>query len=269
MSATMTPGVELLPRSGAEPARPRPSFRRRLFRRFLRAAGGRHLCGAITHVTTSAPVAALTFDDGPDPATTPQLLEILRRHGAKATFFMLGHHAARHRALVESIADEGHAIGNHSFNHPRFPSLIAVERRRQITACQTAIAPYGEKLFRPPRGLQSLASRLDVARLGYDVVTWNVCGEDWKVQTPVALASRLRDQVRPGSIVLLHDVLYDADDPDASDRTSTFAGLDLFLKEAVPRLSFVTVPALLTYGWPHRGLWIVRSDDDWAGHDPS
>jgi peptidoglycan-N-acetylglucosamine deacetylase len=256
--------------SGSAPAaarlkRPLPA---RIARRAFRMAG-RGLLGTITHVKTTAPVAALTFDDGPDPENTPALLDILARHGAKATFFMLGMHANRHPDLVARIVAAGHAAANHSFDHPRLPSLPRRERLAQIRACEAAIGPHAARLFRPPRGLQSAASRLDALMLGYRVVTWNVASWDWDWHTPEWFADRLSTEVKPGSIVLLHDVLYEADDPAAVDRRPVFAGLDMFLARTGSRLSFVTVPDLLEHGKPHNAGWFVRTDNDWAFHDPS
>ncbi len=239
---------------------------RRAVRRVLRIAG-RRLLGTVTHVHTTAPVASLTFDDGPDPGSTPALLDLLHRHGAKATFFMLGAQARRHPELVERTAAAGHCIANHSFDHPRFPALPRHERYRQMRECEVALAPYGRRIFRPPHGLQSVASRLDALMLGYDVVTWNATIEDWLDLTPEQIAERLASRVKPGGVVLLHDALYDARVPTALNRAATLEGLDRFLARST--LSFVTVPELLRRGPAHHANWFVRSDDDWARHDPS
>src|SRR5690242_18370490 len=87
--------------------------------------------GTITHVSTSKPAVALTFDDGPDPVFTPRLLDILQQHHAKATFFMVGQAAERHPDIVKKVAAAGHAIGNLSWDHPSFPLLTGRERRDQ------------------------------------------------------------------------------------------------------------------------------------------
>lgn len=242
----------------------RRKFRRRLLR-LLRTPA----LGTITHVQTAEPVAALTFDDGPDPATTPRVLEVLARHGAKATFFVLGKNAAHHRRLIAEMADAGHVIANHSFDHPRFPTVRRGTRIAQMRACEAATAPHGKKLFRPPRGLQSIRSRLDALRLGYKVVTWNVVAQDWENRAPEWTLNLLETEVKPGSIVLLHDVIYDADCPEAVDRRPMLAALDAFLSRNRPGLSYVTVPELLSRGRPHYARWFVRSDADWAIHDPS
>src|SRR6266849_2574451 len=105
------------------------------------AAVARNLIGTIAHVATRDAVAALTFDDGPHPEYTPRLLQILERHQARATFFMLGEKAHRYPELVQRVAQAGHAIGNHSWDHPVFPEISRRERRDQIRACAKAIDP--------------------------------------------------------------------------------------------------------------------------------
>ena len=131
--------------------------------------------GTITRVSTSKPVAALTFDDGPDPVFTPRLLAVLHKHQAKATFFMVGKAAERHPDIVKEVAVAGHAIGNHSWDHPSFPLISRRERWAQVRACEKAIAPYGQRLFRPPYGDQNLLSRLEASWLGYQVITLLPC----------------------------------------------------------------------------------------------
>lgn len=242
-------------------------LRQRIRRKALRLM--RTGLGTITYVETVQPVAALTFDDGPDPVSTPRVLDLLDRHGAKATFFILGRHATLYPGLVKRIAEAGHAVANHSFDHARFPSLAHRDRVAQMKACEAAIAPYGCRLFRPPRGLQSVRSRIDALLLGYQVVTWNVVAQDWELRDPAWTLERLEDEVKPGSIVLLHDVLFDADCVAAVDRQPMLAALDLFLTRNRRGLSYVTVPTLLTCGKPHQASWFVRSDADWALHDPS
>src|SRR4051812_4261440 len=81
------------------------------------------LAGAITSVETEEPLVALTFDDGPSPASTPEVLRLLARYGARATFFMVGAAAREHPELVRQVAAAGHAVANHSWNHLPFPDL--------------------------------------------------------------------------------------------------------------------------------------------------
>ncbi len=128
----------------------------------------------VTHVITEDTVAALTFDDGPNREYTPRVLEILERHQARATFFMLGVAASKHRDIVEDVARLGHAIGNHTWDHPSLPLLSSRERHWQFRACEQAIAPYGRGLLRPPFGHQNIQSRLDALCSGLQVIGWNI-----------------------------------------------------------------------------------------------
>jgi len=114
------------------------------------AALKRRVLGTITGVSTSHPVVALTFDDGPHPDFTPKILEILKRHQARATFFMLGKNAQKHPDIVNNVALGGHAIGNHSWDHPSFPLIGSRERRRQLSSCHHALAPNGGRKIRSP-----------------------------------------------------------------------------------------------------------------------
>lgn len=126
--------------------------------------------GSLTSVVTKDPLVALTFDDGPHPEYTPRVMEILARHQARATFFMVGKAAQQYPDLVRKIGEAGHAMGGHSWDHISFRQLTGRERRRQMRACQQILAPHGQLLFRPPYGDQSVASRLDAFWLGYEVV---------------------------------------------------------------------------------------------------
>jgi peptidoglycan/xylan/chitin deacetylase (PgdA/CDA1 family) len=213
--------------------------------------------GTLTHVATKEPVAALTFDDGPHPESTPRLLEILSRHRVKATFFMLGKLAEQHPDLVRRVAEAGHVIGNHSWDHASFPVISGRERRAQIRACSAAIAPYGQNLFRPPYGEQTLASRLDALWLRHSVVTWNVDGEDWRGTDADGIATRLASLIREGSIVVLHDSVIRLEDGGFSPRESSLQGLQIYLEQTGDRFQFVTVPDLLRHGQPKRKIWIL------------
>jgi peptidoglycan/xylan/chitin deacetylase (PgdA/CDA1 family) len=214
------------------------------------------IAGTITDVVTQERVAALTFDDGPDPVWTPRLLEVLEAYRARATFFMLGARAARHPAVVRRLARAGHAIGNHSWDHSAFPLLSARRRREQIRACQRALGSHGCRLFRPPHGAQTFASRLDALWLGYDVVTWNLSALDWLGRSGGEIADRLLEGLRPGSIVLLHDGLADAEEERFFDRAPTLDALHTLLHRLHGVFTFVTVPELLCLGTPHRVHWV-------------
>jgi peptidoglycan/xylan/chitin deacetylase (PgdA/CDA1 family) len=239
--------------------------------RRLALAAGRQALGTVSRVETSQPVVALTFDDGPDPDATPRLLEILERHGARGTFFMLGNAAQRRPDLVRRVAEGGHAIGNHSWDHPSFPFISGQERRRQIRACADAVRPYGAKLLRPPFGYQDLKSRLDAWGLGYWVVGWSLNTGDWYRKDVDGMVDQLRRQVTPGDIVLMHDALFTkpaerehhlTQMPHVS-REEMLETVEAFLAGPVGALRFVTVPELLRSGRPTRRNWYVTDAADW------
>ncbi|MGH7871360.1 MAG: polysaccharide deacetylase family protein [Candidatus Binatia bacterium] len=226
----------------------------RLPRRGLSLAA-RQVLGTVTHVSTRASVVGLTFDDGPDPEYTPRLLEILHRHGARATFFMAGEAARQHPELVRQVAQAGHAIGNHGWDHPSFPFISRGERLAQMRNCAQAVKPYGVKLFRPPYGDQNLASRLDAFWLGYQVIMFSVATDDWCGADAVSIADQIERRVRPGSVVVLHDRLANALNEAYFDRAEMIQAVRILLERLGQRFRFVTVPELLRQGRAQKELW--------------
>jgi peptidoglycan/xylan/chitin deacetylase (PgdA/CDA1 family) len=227
------------------------------------AAIARRVMGTITHVSTQDAVAALTFDDGPHPEFTPRLLDILERHQAHATFFMVGKSAQQHPDLVRRIAQAGHAIGNHTWDHSSFSLISRRERRAQLRACEKAIAPYGQRLFRPPYGQQSVASRLDALWLGYQVVTWNVSAGDCRGRDANWMIDRVAKQIKPGSVILFHDVLYHIIEERCADREPMFEVVNMLLEQFSDCFRFITVPELFQHGRPQRRNWYWKADADW------
>ncbi len=228
--------------------------------------------GTLVRVETEVPAVALTFDDGPNPEATPRLLDLFAAHGARATFFMVGKSARRHADLAERAAAEGHALGNHTWDHQSMPLLSRRGRRTQLRWCQEALPvpspPDGvgtgpPRLFRPPWGHQSLASRLDAARLGFQVIAWDVMAEDWRGDGADTLAERMEAKIRPGSIVVLHDALYATDAEAHRDREPVIAAVARLLERLGERYRFVTVPELMTLGRPRYWHWYKPSDLDW------
>ncbi|HWZ52139.1 MAG TPA: polysaccharide deacetylase family protein [Granulicella sp.] len=162
---------------------------------------------------------ALTYDDGPNTAATPQLLEVLARHNVRATFFLIGDFVRQQPALTREIAAAGHVIGNHTMTHPWLAWQSAARVRRELTDCNRALedvigAPV--KLFRPPHGARRPVVFCAARELGLKVVQWNVMAYDWKApQADAEPHARIlhhidagvrRNQSRGrGSNVLLHD----------------------------------------------------------------
>ena len=218
---------------------------------------------SVCSVQTTQKVAALTFDDGPHPIYTPRLLDVLAKHDAKATFFIVGKAAEAYPEVMERLADEGHALANHTWDHRSVPLLTRRERVEQMNRCSAALVPYGgdNKLFRPPFGNQSWASRLDALRLGYEVVAWSHHALDWLEHDAEFIEERLTSQLRPGSVFLLHDALYRAE-PERLDRTPCIAAVDALLSES--DYDFVTVPELLRRGKAQKKMWFKKPDKAWV-----
>ena len=217
------------------------------------------IAGTVTRVQTRDPVAALSFDDGPHPEFTRRLLDILARHDARATFFMLGEAAQRCPEAVRSVAEAGHAIGNHSWDHSSFALLTRRQRRKQILDCEEEIVPFGQRIFRPPFGDQTLASRFDAWLLRYLVVTWDVGAMDYMGHEAGRIVDRTIDQIRPGSIVLFHDAIWDPQVEGADNREPTLQATDMILERLRGRFRFVTIPELLRAGRPVRQRWFQES----------
>ncbi len=215
-------------------------------------AWARARIGPISHVVTKDSVAALTFDDGPNPEFTPPLLQVLAKHGARATFFMLGTMARRHPDIVREAAQQGHAIGNHTWDHRSIPLISRAERWRQIRSCSRALAPHEQKLFRPPYGQRDLGSCVDAALWGYTIVAWNMHAFDWLDHDGEWMANHMISVIRPGSIIALHDALYHVMDEKYADRSPTVRAVDLLLERIGHQYQFVTVPELLRHGFAER-----------------
>ena len=208
--------------------------------------------GSIIRVATREPAIALTFDDGPHPEETPAVLELLERHGARGTFFMVGKRARRHPEVVARAVAGGHAVANHSWDHPSFRRIRGKYRRAQIRWCGEALGPQGARLFRPPFGEQSPASRLDALRCGYRVVLWDVVAEDWRDDPAELLVRRVMRRLRRGSIVVFHDTLYTTTEERFRDRGPMRQALEELLGRLAGTYRFVTVPELLRLGRPVR-----------------
>ncbi|SKA75685.1 Polysaccharide deacetylase [Prosthecobacter debontii] len=154
----------------------------------------------------------ITLDDGPDPVITPLLLDILDRHQAKAGFFLIGDRAQKHPDLVREIAKRGHLIGNHSQTHPSANFWILRPKRMwaEVAGCQKTL---GEILgtpptwFRPPVGHHNLFLSPPLRALGLTMAIWNCRGFDGVIQDPALILELIGKQLRPGSIILLHDAV--------------------------------------------------------------
>jgi peptidoglycan/xylan/chitin deacetylase (PgdA/CDA1 family) len=157
---------------------------------------------------------ALTFDDGPNPAATPQLLDVLARHHATATFFLIGNFVRLEPALTRRIAAAGHSIGNHTLSHPFLPRHSAARIRAELAGCNAALEDtLGARieLFRPPHGAVRPVVLRAARELGLTTVQWNLIVGDWSAGSIDLILHRLqqgiaRNQSRGrGTNVVLHD----------------------------------------------------------------
>jgi peptidoglycan/xylan/chitin deacetylase (PgdA/CDA1 family) len=173
---------------------------------------------------------ALTFDDGPSPAT-PELLQLLSQFRVAATFFQIGANAAAFPDLTRAVASAGHEIGNHSYTHPNFafarPTFVADEfERAQETL--TNISGKPPSLMRAPYGVRWFGFREMQRRLRLRGVMWSVIGLDWKL-SPQAITERVLSRVSDGGIICLHDGRGTLKDPDVKPTLEA-------VRRIVPRL---------------------------------
>lgn len=154
----------------------------------------------------------LTFDDGPIPSVTPWVLSELKKHNAKATFFCVGENIAKNKSLFESIISEGHAIGNHTYNHLNGWETGTTEYMNNVQKTQQLlndIAPLQkDTLFRPPFGKMTSVQSRKLQNLGYKVIMWDVLSQDFdpKISNETCLQNVIKNTL-PGSIIVFHDSL--------------------------------------------------------------
>jgi len=171
---------------------------------------GSHLLGSgvVWRAPRSERLAALTFDDGPDPRHTPRVLDILARAEVRATFFLIGRRADAQPSLARRIAEEGHDLGNHTYSHRSLWLCGPRETEREIARGHAAVAAAAGKaprFFRAPWGLTNLAMFPALRRLGTPCVMWTVQPEGQRAASPELQIRRVARRMRPGAILDLHD----------------------------------------------------------------
>jgi peptidoglycan-N-acetylglucosamine deacetylase len=197
---------------------------------------------------------SLTFDDGPDPEFTPQILDVLERYDAKATFFVLGREAALYPDLIARMVAAGHAVGNHTWDHSSCLFLSAHALRQQLQATMAAVGDVHAEVFRPPFGHWNLSTAIVARSLGLDIVGWSCETDDHSMVGARHIDERIQSAMG-GDIVLMHDRLAFARDPLAFNRQALIDGLAAALRACPPGRKYTTVPAMLR---SHRAIRDAR-----------
>jgi peptidoglycan/xylan/chitin deacetylase (PgdA/CDA1 family) len=198
----------------------------------------------LNRLPASSNAVSITFDDGPNPVATPRILDVLRREGVQATFFVLGRHAERWPELVRRMAAEGHQLGNHGYRHRklhrRSPAYVRDDLVRGTMAIERASGGVRPRVFRAPHGFRSPWVTPIAASLGQRTIGWSL--GVWDSARPGAdeIARRALAGSSAGSILLLHDGDgYDAD----GDRLQTAEALPAIIRGLRARgLTFSTLP---------------------------
>ena len=179
--------------------------------------GGLLLRSAIWEGPREQPRIALTFDDGPS-RSTPALLDLLARHGAKATFFACGANVRRYPEIAREVAARGHELGNHTDTHPNLFWMSNAAREPEIRRAQDSIRTatgVEPRWFRPPYGFHGPGLSRLLRRMSLRSVFWTTIARDW-VDPADRVTTRLRAGARPGAILCLHDARALAPEPDIS-----------------------------------------------------
>ncbi|MFE1027526.1 polysaccharide deacetylase family protein [Streptomyces sp. NPDC058818] len=179
----------------------------------------------------------LTFDDGPDPRYTPDILDTLAKYDVRATFFVCGEMADYNRDLLSRMADEGHVVGNHTWSHPLLTSLGRSRIRSEMERTSEVVEQaYGEppRWFRAPYGAWNRAAFQLGAELGMEPLAWTVDTLDWTTPGTGTIVDRVEDGAAPGVVVLSHDA--------GGDRSQSVRALRSYLPELLDSGYHLTVP---------------------------
>jgi len=185
---------------------------------------------------------ALTFDDGPHPKYTPEILSVLDEYGIKATFFVVGQNVGYYPDLVKAEVDSGHEVGNHTYSHANLRKEQYETVCSEINRTERLIyenTDFRSRLLRPPEGVFSQAVCDAAADCDYTIVLWSIDTRDWAHNPAEAIAEEILSDVRGGDIILFHDFI-------ARD-SPTVEALRLIIPELLSRgFKFVTVSELLS-----------------------
>ena len=197
----------------------------------------------VWEIKTTEKIVAITFDDGPDPEYTPQVLELLARYDAKATFFIIGQNAEKNPELVLRQYEEGHELANHTFTHPWTSSVPTLDKElKQTNEIIFSITGFRPTLFRPVGGQYTDDMISTAVKNGFKVVmwSWHQDTEDWANPGVQKIVDTVLTGTKPGNVILFHD--------SGGDRRQTLEALDKILPELKKQgYQFVTITELLEY----------------------
>jgi len=186
---------------------------------------------------TNEKVIAFTFDDAPDEIYTPRILDVLKKHDAKATFFLLGARVEKYPHIVRQIHEEGHVIGNHTYWHPELTKTGVANMIWEINKNERAIKSVIDKemkLFRAPYGALNEEMVKKLREMGYLGIGWSIDSEDWRGISKEEIKKRVLNDMHPGSIVLMHAAGNVPGTPEALDELLTYLKKNGY--------QFVTIP---------------------------
>ncbi len=194
------------------------------------------------HMQTDQKTVALTFDDGPHPQKTQKILDVLKKYGVRATFFVIGENAKKYPEQLQMIVADGHEIGNHTYDHK------SLYKQSEDTLCQSVekckqtikeITGIETVYFRPPEGYMNDAIAMSMNHKGYNVILWRVDTYDWKGLSGDQIAKNVLNTVKNGDIILMHDYIW--------RKSYTEKALDIIIPELQKQgYSFVTASEVIS-----------------------
>ncbi|MDD5085695.1 MAG: polysaccharide deacetylase family protein [Candidatus Omnitrophica bacterium] len=202
----------------------------------------------VYHVERPDKVVAITFDDGPSPVWTPKILNELKQANIKATFFMLGMHVEKYPEIARQVAEEGHEIGNHSYDHHGLIYYTNEELETEVNRAEKVIKDAtGVKTiyFRPPKAWVTDSEKNKLKEMGYKVVLWSLNSKDWVTFDNKYMIKYILNNIRPGDIILFHDSggVFSTEGGDRHETVLTIQRLAEKLREK--GYKFVTITELL------------------------
>ncbi len=197
-------------------------------------------------IKTEEKVVALTFDDGPHPIFTIELLKLLAEFNVKATFFVSGKNIEQHKDLVKQIVDNGHELGNHAYSHRNLIFKTTSFIRNEIVKTDDLIKSCGAdapNIVRPPFGRFLLSALYVFCKLKKKVILWNIPTKDYKAKHPKLIVRKVYRKLKPGGIIVMHDA---GKDNSKVDRSVSLQAVRSLLSELPQKgFRFVTISELL------------------------